>query len=130
LIWLTGAVAFVFPFQVKYWSANTNAMLAALDLSIGMAAAIRLWPGRFPVLSVLVPYIAFRAVIVYVLVKVGYVGAPQPLWPVLLVGLVVEAWLLLPFNRARGVATVAAAGLLFGLVWGPIGYYYYLPLSM
>jgi hypothetical protein len=129
LIWLAGAVAYVFPFQIKYWAANTNAMMVAADLSIAIGAAIRLWPWRFPVLSILAPYIVFRAVTVFVLVKIGYVGAPQPLWPVLIAGLVADAWLLLPFNRARSIPTVAGAGLLFGLVWGPIGYNYYLPYS-
>jgi hypothetical protein len=105
-------------------------MLVAVDLSIGLAAAIRLWPGRFPVLTILVPYVVIRAVTVYVLVKVGYVGAPQPLWPVLIAGAVADAWLLLPFNRGRSIPTLAATGLLFGLVWGPIGYQYYLPYSV
>lgn len=129
LVWLTAACAMVFPTKPGLWSASFNAGEVALTVGSAVVVAIRLWPWPFPVLTVLVPYVIFRAAAYGLLVSNGYVGAPRPLEPLLLSGLAVDLWLLLPANRARGVITVALAGLIFSVVWAPFGYSYLLPLS-
>src|SRR5262249_54557061 len=66
--------------------------------------------------------VGFRALTAAVLMAVGGYIAPRPLWPVLVAGLAVDLWLLLPFNRGRGLLVLLVAGALFGLVWAPLGF--------
>jgi hypothetical protein len=129
LAWLTGAVATVFPFNIVRWSAQTNTIFLAADLSVGIAAAVRLWPGRFPVLPMVVVYAAFRALVCSTLLFLGFAGVPPSIWPVLIPTVVAELWLLLPFNRRRSIPTVAVTGLVFGLAWAVPGYRYLLAFS-
>lgn len=128
-IWPAGALVYVFPFSPEMFSAHTDTALIALTVGTAMAVALRLWPWPFPALSILVSYIFFRSAVYGFVVNAGYSGVPRPLEPPLVAGLAVDLWLLLPFNRGRGVVTVALAGLIFGFVWAPLGYAYLLPLS-
>src|SRR5207248_3245980 len=92
--------------------------------------AIRLWSGPFPVLTVLAGHVAIRVLVYVALLQAGYDGTFPPPIAALPAGLAVELWLLLPFNRGRGVASLISAGALFGLVWAPLGYQHFLPYSV
>ncbi len=130
LVWLLGTLTIVFPFEPRLWPAHLVAAWAGLDVGIGLLLAIQLLPWRFAALTVLGPYLVFRAAVYGVLLDSGYRGAARPLEPLLLAGLAVDLWLLLPWHRGRrGWPQVLGAALVFGLVWAPLGYVYFLPIS-
>lgn len=129
LVWLTAALVYVFPFNPRTYNASTDAAIIAFTVSGAVAAAIRLWPWPFPVLTILAPYLLFRAAAYGLMMSNGWTGAPVPLEPLFIVATAVDLWLLLPFNRGRGLAQVAFTGALLGLVWAPLGYSYWLPIA-
>jgi len=129
LVWLVGSATSFIPGNTPNWDVNSMTWLAAMSIGGGVVAVAQLWPWPFPALSTVAAYVVFRAAAFGLLISNGFNGAQRPLEPMLLAALVVDLWLLLPFNRGRGVLTLVACGLLLGLVWAPFGFHYFFPFT-
>ncbi len=129
LIWLLGSLSIVFPFQPHVYSAHYLTSWLALAMGTGLLVAAQVLPWRFATSMILGLYLSFRVAVAAVLVQVGYTGATIPPESLLVASLAADLWLLLPFNRRRGRLALAGVGLVFGLVWAPLGYHSFLPIA-
>jgi hypothetical protein len=130
LVWVVcGSVAFI-PGTLANWNTGIVVVLASVGVALGLTIGVQLWPYRFSALSILGLFVLVRAAGYGLLIKSDFTGAPPPLEPVLVGALAVDLWLLLPFNRPRGVVAVLVAGLLFGLAWSPLAVRYFMPLTV